>query len=300
MTEESSNLTDKTKRILAVLLGYAALHLLQTPWLHNSWGPGNVLFLRTSYGTPLKPYIELQFGKDMGMSSANTTSSGGDDDDDNDDDDDDDDDDNDEDFDPDDFISHPYPSLVALAGMLIELHLARRLQAIAQAYDLNFDDDMNEGAKYIATTEIFNSCKDDISEATREAIKQCLDQTIATDNAGRTLDAHGLRSVIYKEVVSRLEYDLEHAFSHISVEMLDVEAQKLDLTGWGQATVNKKAAPDPRKDDKLHVSRLQRSLRGQKRSRKDSENPDLDTIDCMGDSQFFDDQTAASDISFIA
>lgn len=285
MAEESFNLTDKSKRILAVLLGYAVLHLLETPWLHSSWGPDSILFHRTPSGTPLKPYIELHFGKEIEMSAAGATS---------------DNDDDDEDFDPDDFISHPYPSLVSLAAMLIELHLARRLQAIAQAYNLNFDDDMNECAKYTATTEIFKMCKDDISETTREAIKQCLDRTIVVDNSMKSLDAHALRSIFYTEVVSRLEYDLEHAFKHISIETLDMEAQKLDLTGWGQPTVLKKVISDPRKDDRLLGSRVQRPLRGQKRRRQDSESPAWMTLDWVGDSQFFDDQTAPSDISFVA
>jgi hypothetical protein len=285
MAEESFNLTDKSKRILAVLLGYAVLHLLETPWLHSSWGPGSILFLRTPSGTPLKPYIELHFGKDVEFSAANTTSYNDDD---------------DEDFDPDDLISHPYPSLVSLAAMLIELHLARRLKAIAQAYDLKFDDDMNECAKYTTTTQIFKKCKDNISEATREAIEQCLDRNIVVDKARKSLDAHTLRSIFYTEVVSRLEYDLEHAFKHISIETLDTEAQKLDLTGWSQPTVLEKAIPDPRNNDGLLGSRVQGPLRGQKRRHQDSDSSAWMTPDCVGDAQFFDDQTAPSDISFVA
>lgn len=285
MAEESFNLTDKSKRILAVFLGYAVLHLLETPWLHSSWGPASILFLRTPSGTPLKPYIELHFGKDIEFSAANTTSCNDDD---------------DEDFDPDDLISHPYPSLVSLAAMLIELHLARRLQAIAQVYDLKFDDDMNECAKYTATTQIFKRCKNDISEATREAIEQCLDRTIVVDEARKSLDAHTVRSIFYTKVVSRLEYDLEQTFKHISIETLDAEAQKLDLTGWSQPTVLNKVIPDPRKDDRLLGSRVQRPLRGQKRGRQDSEISAWMTLDWVGDAQFFDDETAPSDISFVA
>lgn len=286
MAEESFNLTEKSKRILAVLLGYAVLHLLETPWLHSSWGPDSILFHKTPSGTPLKPYIELNFGKGIEISAENSTS--------------DNDDDDDEDFDPDDFISHPYPPLVSLAAMLIELHLTRRLQAIAQTHDLDFDDDMNECAKYVATAEIFKICQDDISEATREAIKQCLDRTIGVDNAQKNLDAYALRRIFYTEVVSRLEYDLEHAFKHISIETLDMEAQKLDLTGWGQPTMLKKLVSDPREDDRLLESRVQRPLRGQKRGHQDSEKPAWMTLDWVGDSQFFDDQTAPSDISFVA
>lgn len=284
ITEEASKLTEKTKRILAVLLGYAVLHLLETPWLNSSWGPGNILFLATSFGTPLKPYIQLQFGNDVDNKSENTTVDS----------------ENDEDFDPDDLISHPYPSLVALAAMLIELHLARSLQEIAQVHDLEFDDDMNDCAKYIATATIFDKCKDDISEKTREAIDKCLDQNIGVDDNENELAIPELRSVIYKYVVSRLEYDLEHAYSYISIEALDMEAQKLDLTRWGQPIAHKKAISNGHTDNELRISRVQTRLNGRKRQRQAPESPTLKTLDFVSNLKFFDDQIAPSDISFVA
>lgn len=281
MTEESSKLTEKTKRILAVLLGYAVIHLLETPWLNSSWGPGNILFLRTSSGTPLKPYIQLQFGDDIENNAESAVIDSN----------------SDEDFDPDDLISHPYPSLVALAAMLIELHLTRRLQTIAQANDLDYHDDMNDRAKYIATAVIFDKCKNDISEQTREAIDSCLDQNIGVDDNGNELDAHELRSVIYKDVVSRLEYDLEHTFSSISIETLDMEAQELDLARWGEPIVYKKAISKGHADN---VPRAQTPSNGRKRSRQVSESPVLNTLDCLSNLKFFDDETSPSDISFVA
>lgn len=286
MAEESSNLTERSKRILAVLFGYAVLHLLETPWLHSSWGPSNILFHKTPSGIPLKPYIELHFGMGVEIGTANVTSNNNNA--------------GDKGFDPDDFISHPYPQLVSLAAMLIELHLARGLQAIAQTHHLEFDHNMNECAKYAATAEIFALCQNDISGPTCEAIKQCLDPNIGVDDDLKSLDAHALRRKFYKEVVSRLEYDLEHTFKHISIETLDVEAQKLDLSKWSQPTTLTKLVSDPREDDKLLESRVQGPLRGQKRKHQDSEKPAWTTLDCVGDSQFFDDQTAPSDISFIA
>lgn len=281
MAEESFKLTEKTKRILAVLLGYAVLHLHETPWLNSSWGPANILFLRTSSGTPLKPYIELQFGNDIMNNTSSTIVEN----------------DEDDDFDPDDFMSHPYPSLVALAAMLIELHLARRLQAIARDHGLEYDENMNDCAKYIATAAIFGKVKDEISEQTREAIDKCLNPNIDVDDNGTQLDAHELRSVIYKDVVSRLEYELEHTFSYISIETLDTEAQKLDLTRYGQPIVHKKAIQDSHADDGLSVSRVRTPLNDRRRKNQGSKTSTLETTNYASDFRFFDDQSVPSDLS---
>ncbi|EHK42543.1 hypothetical protein TRIATDRAFT_319946 [Trichoderma atroviride IMI 206040] len=287
MAEESSKLTEKTKRILAVLLSYAVLHLHQTPWLNSSWGPANIIFLRTPSGTPLQPYIELkvlQFGNDILNNTSNPIADNNDDDD-------------DEDFDPDDFMFHPYPSLVALAAMLIELHLARRLQTIAHAHNLEYNEDMNDCAKYIATAAVFDKCKDDISEQTREAIDKCLNPNIDIDDNRNQLDAHQLRSVIYKDIVSRLEYELEHTFSYIKIETLDTEAQKLDLTRWGQPIADKETIQDWHADHGLSVSRVRTPLNDQSRESQRSKDSTLKRANHANDFKFFDDQSVASDIS---
>lgn len=291
MTEESYKLTEKTKRILAVLLGYAILHLHETPWLSKSWGPDDILFLRTSSGTPLRPFIELQFGKDIDNSVTSTTANNYDEDNDGDDDD---------DYDPDDVMSHPYPSLVALAAMLIELHLARRLQTIAPAHNLEYNEDMNDCAKYITTVEIFGKYKDDIAKQTRQAIDMCLNPDIDVDEKGNKLSAHELRSVIYNDVVSRLEYDLEHTFGSFSIETLDLEAQKLDLTRWGQPIVPKKVIPDRSIDGRLPISHVRTQLTDRKRKDRDSENHSWKTTNYRGDFKFFDDQTSPPDMSSAA
>ncbi|KAK7214837.1 hypothetical protein V2G26_002840 [Clonostachys chloroleuca] len=55
------SLTEKTKRILAVLLSYTVLHLHDTPWLQPSWDSSNIFFFQTlSANIPLRPFIQTQ------------------------------------------------------------------------------------------------------------------------------------------------------------------------------------------------------------------------------------------------
>ncbi|KAL7917439.1 hypothetical protein ACQKWADRAFT_306812 [Trichoderma austrokoningii] len=295
MTEESHKLTEKTKRILAVLLGYAILHLHETPWLSKSWGPDDILFLRTSSGTPLRPFIELQFGKNIDNNVTSSVANNHDGDNYNNNDDDDDcDGDDDDDVDPDDIMFHPYPSLVALAAMLIELHLARRLQTIALAHNLEYNEDMNDCAKYVTTVAIFGKYKNDISEQTRQAIDMCLNPDINLNEDGNKLSAFELRSVIYRNIVSRLEYELEQTFSYISIETLDLEAQKLDLTKWGRPIVPKKVIPN------WNTNGAPSQLADRKRKSHALENHAQKTVNHGADFKFFDDQTSPLDTSSAA
>lgn len=39
--------TEKTKRILSLILGYAVLYLNRTSWLQPGWGSANVKFFQT-------------------------------------------------------------------------------------------------------------------------------------------------------------------------------------------------------------------------------------------------------------
>lgn len=287
IAEESPKLNEKTKCILAVLLGYAILQLHQTPWLNSSWGPDNILFLKTPSGIPLQPYIELRFGNSIANSPPNSAVGLDDIED-------------DDDLDPDDFMSHPYPSLVAFGAMLIELHLAQSLQTIAQVYDLNYNERMNDCAKHIATAAIFEKFKDVISEQTREAIDKCLNPNIDVDDDGNQLGALDLRSVIYKDIVSRLEYELEHRFSYIKVETLDAEAQKLDLIRWGQPIIYKTTVQDQHADDGLTLSRVRTPLDDRNKRNKCSNNFAGTTKNYTGDFKFFDDQSVPSNTSSTA
>ncbi|KAM4054569.1 subtilase family protein [Hirsutella rhossiliensis] len=133
--EEPRSLTEKTKRILAVLLSYALLHLHGTPWLQPTWDSSQILFFYTQSSTiPLRPFIHAQLSgrqvatglSDLGRRDPGAGSVPFDDGPDH--------------LDPDelypanldpDDVKHPLPALVTFAVMLMELHFATPFQVLA-------------------------------------------------------------------------------------------------------------------------------------------------------------------------
>ncbi|KAJ5928327.1 subtilisin [Penicillium verhagenii] len=215
------SLTDKTKRILAVMLGYAVLYLHETPWLAPSWGPSSILFFHTtSSAIPLKPFIQTQLAKDLSSSSQENVVLDPDDFD-------------PDDLDPDDIMMHQCPHLVTLGIVLMELYLATPFEDLAKKYDVPLDD----RTRSIDADLVFEKCKNEIPENSQfhYAVKKCLDPKIWEDNNGCRLGDDILKATIYQEIVSPLEDELSQAFSYISLDHLDRIAQTLDLASWGQA-----------------------------------------------------------------
>lgn len=216
--EFSSTLTEKVKRILAVFLGYALLHLHGTPWLHASWGPEHILFIRTPIGVPLKPYIELQLGGNDAKRDGILQDQK----------------DEDDDRDPDDdLLSHPFPPLITLAIMLIEIHMAQPIQSLAQSHGLEYYAGMGDDAMFIVVDRIFQQCKREISGQSRAAIENCLSTYLWLDPSGVTLGENALRSILYSEVIQHLEDELEQMFTYLSVYQLDSIAQEMDFFNYG-------------------------------------------------------------------
>ncbi|KAI0469769.1 hypothetical protein GGR56DRAFT_242648 [Xylariaceae sp. FL0804] len=218
--EKSNLLNERTKRILSVLLGYAVFHLYDTPWLQSSWGSSNVKFFRSLHGFPLRPYIEtrLDAGLREDNTEGNSASAAIDD----------------SDFDPDDLLAPPCPSLVGLAIVLIELHKAVPLEDLAASYGITTGEDSDSAARYILARGVFDNCCEEFTDQTRMAIRACLDPNIGSDENGGVLDDQGLRRVIYDETVRRLEDEMEQGFGDLSVDQLDILVRKLDLATGGQ------------------------------------------------------------------
>ncbi|RAH47145.1 S8/S53 family peptidase [Aspergillus brunneoviolaceus CBS 621.78] len=223
------SLTDKTKRILAVILGYAVLYLHETPWLPPSWGPSSILFFHTtSSAIPLKPFIQTQLAKDHAVASPSISIIDSDDFD-------------PDDLDPDDIMIHQCPHLVTLGIVLMELYLATPFEELAEKYGVP----LNDRTRSIDAELVFEQCKNEIPENSQfhYAVKKCLDPKVWEDNNGARLSDNALKTAIYQEVVSPLEDELSQAFSYISLEQLDRIAQSLDLASWGQAIQTYQASP---------------------------------------------------------
>ncbi|RYP41158.1 hypothetical protein DL768_010538 [Monosporascus sp. mg162] len=146
-------------------------------------------------GLPLRPYLETTFtdGSSRGSSRDAVERSPFDEED---------------DFDPDDLLLPPCPCLIDLALVLMELHKAKSLASLAEAYGLQMTDDMDTPARFILGREIFRNCQLDIMDQTRMAIEACLDPNI--------------------------EDELEQGFSGLSVDQLDSLIKTLDLANGGQ------------------------------------------------------------------
>jgi len=230
LTERPHSLREKTKRILAVFLAYAVFHLQGTQWLECGWGSGSIVFFETASGIPLKPYIQLPLMEPysapplLGQTEDAQAAKGEEEEEEEED-----------DFDPYNFLSHPFPNLVTLAAMLIELHMARPIASLADDYGLReMYSHSGENSLFLLTLEIFDKCKLEISEQTRAAIDRCLDRNIGLRDDGTDLDRRELRRLIYADVVQPLEDELHQGFQYIAIDELDEMAHTFDLGRWGR------------------------------------------------------------------
>ncbi|UNI23183.1 hypothetical protein JDV02_009017 [Purpureocillium takamizusanense] len=250
--EGSRSLTEKTKRILAVLLSYAVLHLHGTPWLQPTWDSSKILFIRTSSSKiPLRPFIQTQLVRDdvkldfgtsgqesddhaaQGSPSAENDSDCLDSD-------------NLDlgDIDPDD-IEHPFPTLVTLAIMLMELYMATPFEELAKNRDLGLPERPDSRTRLLDVASVFDEYRREIPQNSQfyYSIEKCLDPRAWEDEWGKRIDDQALRVMIYRDVVRPLEDELCDAFTFITIEELDQIAETVDVGSWGQTIQNQLAQP---------------------------------------------------------
>ena len=241
----SRSFTDRTKRILALILSNTVLHLLDTPWLQPTWCSSNILFFQrtASSAIPLRPFIQTKLSNqdadsshgdqyrmahhtDPGYGPANYEPVEFEDDIDPD------------DIDPDDLVRHQCPALVTLAVMLMEVYFATPFDLLAKKYGIDLEGESFSRTRYIDVNLVFQACRGEIPENFQfhYAVEKCLDPTPWEDEDGCKLDSQTLRTRIYQEVVRPLENELIQAYSNISIDDLDQFAQKLDFGNWDQTT----------------------------------------------------------------
>lgn len=218
-------LTEKTKRIVAVMLGHGVLHLHGTGWIQQSWGASNVIFHQISSAIPIRPYIQLRLADDVPEFIADETDASEDD----------------EDyFGNDDCFAHPFPGLVTLGMMLMQVYMARTFDSFAQEFEMEDPGQLDSNAKFALASLAFKKHASAISfsEQYWYAIDRCLDPNIRYDENGEIMDQDGLRRVIYDEIVGPLEDELGQGKfltgASSFIMNLDTEARNLDLANWGQ------------------------------------------------------------------
>ncbi|KAM0239613.1 hypothetical protein ACHAP5_008184 [Fusarium lateritium] len=108
--------TEKTKRILSLILGYAVLHLNSTSWLRSGWGSSSIKFFRTvAFKIPLRPFIEVPLEKE---DSSRTPA-------------------DDAELSDDLNSGHRCPELIALAVVLMEICFVRPFSQLAAMHNIS-------------------------------------------------------------------------------------------------------------------------------------------------------------------
>ncbi|KAL2816180.1 purine and uridine phosphorylase [Aspergillus cavernicola] len=217
-----TNLTEKVKRVLAVFISYSILHLRGTPWLHaDRFKASNILFFRTASALPLKPYIHMELrdcDRDTISSSGGVAGM-------------------DTEIDPDDLPLHPYPELIMLAIILMELYMKQPIRELAERGGMVLDDwdNIDGNTRYAVAVAAFEFFKAEFPDKYRGSVDKCLDPNIGLDRNDQELDDQGLKLTIYYNIIRPLEDELDSGFGDtLSVENLDDVAQTLDLRAWGQ------------------------------------------------------------------
>ncbi|CEJ93454.1 hypothetical protein VHEMI09042 [[Torrubiella] hemipterigena] len=243
LTQHREYFTEKTRRILSLILGYTVLHLHGTPWLAPGWDSTSVKFFQTtSSKTPLRPFIQTKLPtnnptSDIEIHICDTNTS----------------------------LSeiwceldmrHCCPVVISLAVMLLEIHFARPFTELAKKYNVELTSLPGAPISPLDLHQVFNGdeeegqlgAKSEIPEdsALVKAIENCLDDSLWEDEDRQPLDNTTLRSRIYQEIVSLLELHLTKGFSQIPLDSIDQCARDLDFGKWGLNVAGRENANESR------------------------------------------------------
>ncbi|KAJ0159681.1 Major intracellular serine protease [Colletotrichum tanaceti] len=235
--------TEKTKRVLSLIVAYTVFHLDDTSWLPPGWGSANIKFFQTtSQEVPLRPFIETQ------LSSRNDVE--------------------DEPCDP--FVAkdldsyHLFPALISLAVVLMEVYFVKPFERLAHMHNIQLIETADGSISLIDVDQVFNGVEDEdggggdwgsfgdnLKRRTKReeegwraqipedylylltAIDNCLDSEQWEDEEGQPLDHQTLRSRMYQKVVRPLELHLTHGFSNIPLDGVDEHAREINFAQWG-------------------------------------------------------------------
>lgn len=204
-----SLLGEKVKRIIAVYIGYAMLHL--EGWLGTAWTSDNVLFHKQASVIPLRPYILTHLRPSPEQPDIYDTRI------------------SDDAFD----LLHPYPGLVALTTTLIELFMEATMSELATRYNIDHGDE-NANSRYTVAARVFDFCQNEICGLAATAIDKCLDVYFGSELEEGISHEEDMRKLIYSEIVRNLEDELAHGFGEQLVERLDELAPTMDMRKLGQ------------------------------------------------------------------
>lgn len=229
--------TEKTKRILSLILSHMVLHLHATSWIQTGWGSTSIKFFQTiARKTPLRPFVQTQLpkvlshaqnpehqsivdcGDDVGSNDSTELLED---------------------------ARHGCPALVSLAAVLMEIHSVETFAKLAEMYHVQLMEESSSRVSFIDVSEVFNGDPDMGQDGWRsqipqdspllDAIKHCLASKWWEYDAYTPLDNATLTSRIYQLVVQPLELHLASGFGQIPLDGIDNYARQIDLGNWGQA-----------------------------------------------------------------
>ncbi|KAL7784312.1 hypothetical protein V8C37DRAFT_420690 [Trichoderma ceciliae] len=208
--------TEKSKRIISLIIGYAVLHLNGTSWLPPGWGSANVKFFQTtSRKTPLRPFIQTHLPEARPDRDRSDLDEG-----------------------------HGCPELIALAVVLMEVCFAESFEKLATMKGVQLIENPSGRITLVDVCQGFDGDEDTGLEGWRyqihedspllAAIDNCLDAELWEDDESAALDNGTLTSRIYQHVVRFLEIHLACGFGQIPLDSVDKYARDLDFGRWGQ------------------------------------------------------------------
>ncbi|PMD49853.1 subtilisin-like protein [Hyaloscypha bicolor E] len=187
----------RDKFILQVILANGLLHFYKGPWLLKDWNKTHICFYQAkSQDLPdlTRPYLSTQC-KPLEQGSEEEDVS---------------------------FRIHPYPGILALGILLLEIELGRPIEDQRPSDSPNNAEGFNVDADRTVAMEMLEECKNDSSIDFINAVDACLDDKTFIDEFGRnaSFDDPAFRQQIFEFIVKPLEDALEKVFG-ISVEKLD-------------------------------------------------------------------------------
>jgi hypothetical protein len=191
-SESSSRISNKAKSVLQVILASGFLHFYEGPWMIKNWDKSHICF----YQARRQPIPDL---KTPYISTRRRPLE---------------EDDNNEDKR---YYAHPYPGILRLGILLLEIELNRPIEEERQpGWPANIDAD-----RIIARNWLSNWCENNSSIYFCTAVAACLDVNAFTDEFGRdcSFENQDFRQRIFEKIVEPLERGL--SYWGISVEKVD-------------------------------------------------------------------------------
>lgn len=220
LLSDRCDLEEKPKRVLALILANTFLHLYGGPWLRGStWTSDQVVFVERKSKLYIQPYLHAPLGTNQSQTRtslrqqhSHTPLESAED--------------------PD-FVIHPFPALVMLGTLLLEVWCGRHIHDLAQEHNMVFED--YSSRSYITLARVFEREKQYMSNNARSAINACLDPNLAVDLDGTTDDEEydrKFRLLIYDKVVAPLEDEFVSGWNKVELDQLDSHAGELEIRNY--------------------------------------------------------------------